>query len=53
MTKAQLIEKANLKLWDMRKAEIQHFIDSVNCCPHKKTHKVGMDAVCDDCGDWV
>jgi hypothetical protein len=53
MNKAELLKQATAKLKTLTKEELQNFVEKVNCCPHKKTHPVGMDSVCDVCGDWV
>jgi hypothetical protein len=52
-TKADLMKKAIAKLKTLTKEELQYFVEFDNCCQHTKTHPVGMDNVCDKCGDWV
>jgi hypothetical protein len=53
MTKERLLRLAVAKVNRLTEDELHNFVFNINCCPHKKTHPVGMDSSCDDCGAWV
>lgn len=51
-TKADLRKEAIEKVMRLSEVELKNFL-KMNCCPHTRTEKCGMDRICKDCGDWA